>query len=282
MHLLSRGLYALAALLHMVLFAPNAYATSMGHSETATMPTMWIEEMTWTEIQGAMKFGYTNILIPVGGIQQNGPHLPLYKHRLIVRKNADAIARRLGNTLIAPVIDFIPAGNIESREGHMNFAGTVSMPAKVLADIIEYTVRSLSKHGFNQFFLIGDSASTQQVQEQIARALQKHGIQVLQVQDYYAIAAQTEWLRKQGIEPADIGGHAGLRDTAEFMAAAPNEVRDYQLGLIPKESLYQYGAWGNTSRASRTLGQQLSLLKVDMAIAQICREASTRPSNCRR
>ena len=282
MQFLRLYIYVLALFTCISSFAPNANANSMAYSETATMPTLWIERMTWTEIQGAMKYGYTNILIPVGGIQQNGPHLPLYKHRLIVRKNADAIARRLGNTLIAPVIDFIPAGNIEAREGHMNFAGTISMPGKILADVIEYTIRSLSKHGFSQFFLIGDSGNTQQVQEQIARAMQKKGVSILHVQDYYAIVNQLELLRKKGFSNEDIGGHAGLRDTAEFMAVSPGEVRDYQLGVIPEDSLYQYGAWGNTSQASRSLGLHLSKIKIDMAIAQICREAALRPSNCRR
>lgn len=270
------------AVLAGICFFPPAHANPVTYSETVNMPTLWIEEMTWTEIQGALKFGYTNILVPIAGIQQNGPHLPLYKHRLIVRKNADAIARRLGNTLIAPVIDFVPAGAIESREGHMNYAGTISIPSKVLADVMEYTIRSLNKHGFSQFFLIGDSGSTQPVQEQIAKAMHKHGIAVLHVPDYYDHAGQLELMRKQGFEDSDIGGHAGLRDTAEFMAISPDEVRDYQLGLIPKESQYQYGAWGNTSRASGALGEQLSQFKIHMAIAQICRDATARPSKCRR
>jgi creatinine amidohydrolase/Fe(II)-dependent formamide hydrolase-like protein len=260
----------------------HAHASSQGYSETATMPTLWLEEMTWTEIQGALRFGYTNILIPSAGIMQNGPHLPLYKHRLIIRKNAEAIARRLGNTLIAPIIDFVPAGNIEAREGHMSFAGTISMPGKVFADIIEYTVRSLHKNGFSQFFLIGDSGGAQPIQTQIEKTLQKQGLSVLHIEDYYALAAQIEGLRKHSIDASDIGGHAGLRDTSEFMLVAPDEVRDYQLGLIPQDSLYQYGAWGNTSLASKKLGKYLAQIKVDMAIAQICRNANPKPNKCRR
>lgn len=277
-------LYAslLVAMMAATAYAAPARANSLSYSESETMPTVWIEEMTWTEIQKSMKFGYTNIIIPIAGIEQNGPHIPLYKHRLVVKQNANLIARQIGNTLIAPVIDFVPEGNIESREGHMNFAGTISMPGKVFADIVDYTVRSLNKHGFTQFFLVGDSGSTQQVQEQIAKAMNKRDMSVYHIGDYYANAAQEEELRKQGFSADEIGGHAGLRDTSEFMSAAPRQVRDYQLGVIPRDSLYQYGAWGDTSKATRQLGQTLSKIKVDLAIAQICRDAKSKPGNCRR
>lgn len=258
----------------------SAQATASGFSETETMPTMWIEEMTWTEIQSAMNFGYTNIIIPAAGIEQNGPHMPLNKHRHVVRANANAIARQLGNTLIAPVIDFVPEGNIESREGHMAYAGTISMPNKVFVDVVEYTIRSLSKHGFKQFFIIGDSGSTQIMQEQVAKSLQRDDLAVYHIGDYYANARQEEWLRKQGYNAAAIGGHAGLRDTSELYAVAPREVRDYQLGVIPQSSEAQYGAWGDTSKASPQLGYSLAKIKVDYATAQICRVALVKPNNC--
>lgn len=257
-------------------------ASAQGFSESETMETVWIEEMTWGEIQGSMKFGYNNIIIPAAGIEQNGPHVPLNKHRLVVKNNANAIARRLGNTLVAPVIDFVPEGNIETREGHMNFAGTISMPGKVFADIIDYTVRSLGKHGFKQFFLIGDSGSTQQVQEQVAKALRKQGYAVYQIGDYYANVKQEELLRKKGYTAETIGGHAGLRDTSEFMAVAPGKTREYQLGVIPESDFYQYGAWGDTSRATPQLGKALAKVKVDLAVAQICRDSANKPNNCRR
>jgi creatinine amidohydrolase len=258
----------------------SAQATASGFSETETMPTMWIEEMTWTEIQSAMNFGYTNIIIPAAGIEQNGPHMPLNKHRHVVRANANTIARQLGNTLIAPVIDFVPEGNIESREGHMAYAGTISMPNKVFADIVEYTIRSLSKHGFKQFFIIGDSGSSQLAQEQVAKSLQRDGLAVFHIGDYYANPRQEEWLRKQGYDANVIGGHSGLRDTSELLGVAPREVRDYQLGVIPQSSETQYGAWGDTSKASAQLGYGLAKIKVDYATAQICRLAQQKPNNC--
>lgn len=262
--------------------APMPAQAQVSLMEADAMRSLRIEDLTWGEIQNAMKFGYTNVIIPTGGMMQNGPHLPLSKHHQIVSTNADSLARRVGNTLVAPVIDLVPAGNIESREGHMNFPGTISIPAKVFADTIEYTVRSLAKHGFSQFFLIGDSSSAQPVQAQVAKALRQQGIAVYNIDEYHAVQQQELWLRQNGLDAAAIGGHAGLRDTSEFMDIAPKQVREYQLGVIPEESLYQYGAWGDTSRSSAALGQKLLQIKVDYAAAQICRDAQVKPGNCRR
>ncbi|MCH2546126.1 MAG: creatininase family protein [Alphaproteobacteria bacterium] len=243
-------------------------------------PPVWIEEMTWTEIDGALKLGYTNIIIPAAGIEQNGPHIPLYKHRLVVRNNAEKIARILGKTLIAPVIDFVPEGNIESREGHMNFAGTISMPAKVFGDIIDYTVRSLSQHGFRQFYIIGDSGSSQQAQEQIAKSLRKNDYEAFHIGDYYANKAQEEFLGKHGFDEKSIGGHSGLRDTSEFMLVAPMEVRSKLLGVVPKDKLYQYGTWGNTAKANPQIGHMLSQIKVQAAVKQICEDTNIKSKAC--
>jgi creatinine amidohydrolase len=283
MHTSSICRYLLTLLAMLACIAGNGQpAKAQGFIEAEMMVSLHLEEMTWPEIQNAIQYGYTNVIIPTAGIEQNGPHMPLYKNRKIVRANAHTIARELGTTLIAPVIDFVPEGDIQKREGHMNYAGTLSMPAKVSADIIEHTIRSLAAHGFRQFFLIGNNSGIQPVQEQVAKALRKSGIAVYHIGDYYARDRQEEALRKYGYDANAIGGHGGLRDTSEFMAVAPDEVRTYQLGVIGQDSLHQYGVWGDTSKATSALGKALAQVKTDRAMAQICREAPQKPANCRR
>lgn len=39
----------------------------------------------------------------------------------------DAIARKLGNALVAPIVAFVPEGQHEPPTGHMQFAGTISL-----------------------------------------------------------------------------------------------------------------------------------------------------------
>src|SRR5579864_2199655 len=69
---------------------------------TAPLPdTVEIADMTWVEVRSAIARGYATVIVPSGGIEQNGPHMILGKHDYIVRANAERIAAQLGHTLVA-------------------------------------------------------------------------------------------------------------------------------------------------------------------------------------
>src|SRR3984957_12216710 len=76
---------------------------------TAPLPdTVEIADMTWVEVRSAVARGYTTVIVPSGGIEQNGPHMILGKHDRIVRAAATRIAAGLGHALAAPGISFVP------------------------------------------------------------------------------------------------------------------------------------------------------------------------------
>ena len=53
---------------------------------TAPLPnTINIADMTWVEVRSALEQGYTTVIVPSGGIEQNGPHMIIGKHDHIVR-----------------------------------------------------------------------------------------------------------------------------------------------------------------------------------------------------
>src|SRR5580692_6668944 len=72
--------------------------------------SVFIEELTWMEVRDALKAGKTTVIIPTGGVEQNGPYLATGKHNYILRATTEAIARKLGNALIAPIVPFVPEG----------------------------------------------------------------------------------------------------------------------------------------------------------------------------
>src|SRR5271156_5050527 len=72
-----------------------------------TLPdTLFLEELTWIEIRDQIAGGKIVAIVPTGGTEQNGPHMALGKHNIIVRHNAAEIARRLGNALVAPILPY--------------------------------------------------------------------------------------------------------------------------------------------------------------------------------
>jgi len=63
-----------------------------------------MEKMTSYEIRDTIAAGKTTVILPSGGTEQNGPGMAVGKHNFRVYANAQTIARRLGNALVASVI----------------------------------------------------------------------------------------------------------------------------------------------------------------------------------
>ena len=194
-----------------------------------TPDTVFLEELTWTEVDSAIASGSTTIIIPTAGTEQNGPHMVLGKHKYRINAGSERIARSLGNTLVAPAITYVPEGDIDPPSGHMRFAGTISIPQEVFELVLEHTARSLKQHGFTDILFIGDSGPNQGPQESVAEKLSREwsqeGIDVFHIGDWYKIGVFDEYLISQGANYEQIGSHAGLRDTSLLLAIAPEHVR---------------------------------------------------------
>ena len=69
------------------------------------LDSVWMEELTWMEVRDAIKGGKTTALILTGGVESNGPYLATGKHNFVLKVMGEAIARKLGNALVAPIRD---------------------------------------------------------------------------------------------------------------------------------------------------------------------------------
>ena len=67
------------------------------------------------DVRDALKAGKTNIIISTGGIEPNGPWLVTGKHNYVLHANCEAIARKMGNALCAPIVKYVPEGDIEKK-----------------------------------------------------------------------------------------------------------------------------------------------------------------------
>jgi creatinine amidohydrolase/Fe(II)-dependent formamide hydrolase-like protein len=118
-----------------------------------------IERMTHAEIYDAIhKQGKTTVLLYNGGTEQRGPHAVLGGHTFMARRTAEAIARQLGNALVAPVLAFSPAGS------HLNpkTPGSVDVSPDLYVKINEAVVASMVTNGFRNVILMGDHGGGQQ------------------------------------------------------------------------------------------------------------------------
>lgn len=164
--------------------------------------TVWMEEMTWMDVRDAIRAGKTTAIITTGGMEPNGPWLVTGKHNYVVHANCEAIARKLGNALCAPVVKFVPEGNIDPPTSHMRSPGTISMREETFRALLTDIVASLKMHGFKRIFLIGDSGGNQAGQRAVADSLNRlwnADPLVAHVQEYYTYAVVADFMEKNGL-----------------------------------------------------------------------------------
>jgi creatinine amidohydrolase len=219
-----------------------------------------LEDMTWTEVQQAIKSNSSAVIVPIGGTEQSGPHIALGKHNARIRVLAGKIAGRLGHTLVAPVLAYVPEGGITPPEGHMRFAGTLSVPREAFGGIVEGAARSLKQHGFKDIILIGDHGGYQPQLKTIADRLNREWsaspARIHFIEAYYQAAQKpyADALRSKGLSEIQIGTHAGSADTSLTMALAPQMVHP-ELFDDAAQRGPAAGTVGDPRKASLALGE---------------------------
>ena len=251
----------------------SALAT-LSLSAFAQVPdTVFIEELTWTEVRDAIKGGKTTVILPTGGTEQNGPHMVLGKHNFIIKYTSEQIARKLGNALVAPVVAYVPEGNLDPPSGHMRYPGAITLPNEHYMKLLEYAARSFRVNGFKDIVFIGDSGGNQDGMKQVSEALNKEwsgtGVRIHFVPEYYSGSGESfrDWLVSQGEKKEDIGTHAGITDTSQLMAIDPKLVRKDK--LADRGGFEGSGVSGNPTRASVAYGKKGLELKVERTVQRV-------------
>lgn len=232
------------------------FALMGAHGAMAAPHPVFLEELTWQEVRDAQQAGTTRILVPTGGTEQNGPHMVLGKHNIIVRHSAAMLAKTLGHTLVAPVMAYVPEGNITPPQGHMRFPGTISVREKTFEAVLEDTARSLKQGGFTAIYFIGDSGGNQQAQARVAEKLArewKDEARIATLDRYYGT-------------PAPHGSEA---DTARLLAVQPAAVRTQKITPHTDADYANTGAEGDARGATPAMGKAILSRQVEAAVAQI-------------
>jgi len=238
-----------------------------------TPASVFLEDLTWVELRDAIAAGKTTVIIPTGGTEQNGPIMVLGKHNYLVRYKAGEIAKQLGNAIVAPVLPYVPEGEIPGAKpaaGHMRFPGTITTPEDAYEKVLEYAARSLRSAGFLDIAMIGDSGGNQNGQKAVSELLNKEwagtGVRVHHVSDYYpgrgdAIAAAN------GMSQEAIGSHAGSQDVTSFMYINPGMLRFDKFALGKAND--GQGHVGDPRFATAIIGKLILEAQVEDAVKQI-------------
>jgi creatinine amidohydrolase/Fe(II)-dependent formamide hydrolase-like protein len=246
----------------------------------AAPATVFVDELTWPELRDDVRAGKTTVIIPIGGTEQNGPHMVLGKHNVRARALAGKIAQTLGNALVAPVVAYVPEGSIEPPTAHMRFPGTITVPEAAFEQVIASAARSFRLHGLRDIVFLGDHGGYQKSLTAVAARLNREWTgspaRVHAIIEYYRVAETTyaRALKSRGYRDDEIGTHAGLADTSLALAIDPGLVRTENLrqGATPGSA---EGVHGDPRRSSAELGQ-LGVDAIVTATVDAIRRATAR------
>ena len=101
------------------------------------------------------------VIIPVGSLEQHGPHLPIGTDFLNGLERAKLVAQRT-DVLVAPIL-FV--GNAPY---HLGFPGTVSLPAETIQKVYFEAAQSLMRHGFRRFLILNSHGGNRVISQYIA------------------------------------------------------------------------------------------------------------------
>lgn len=172
--------------------------------------SVWTEELTWMEVRDAIQAGKTTGLILTGGVESNGPHLATGKHNFVLKVMGDAIARKLGNALVAPILTLEPG----RPDGERVAPGSVVLSAATYRAVLTDMADSLRGMGFKNVILMGDSGGNQGAMKEVAAALdakyKASGTRFYFIPEYYDYASAQKFIKSNGIaEQIEVGASQG-------------------------------------------------------------------------
>jgi creatinine amidohydrolase len=261
-------------------FVPLLLAVAMPSAIAQAPQSVYLEELTWTELRDQVKAGTTTVLVPIGGTEQNGPAMVLGKHNVRAHVLAGKIAAGLGHALVAPVIAYVPEGSVTPPTAHMRFPGTITVSDAAFEATLESAARSFRLHGFRDVVFLGDHGGYQKNMKRVADKLDREWastlVRVHALDTYYRVVdgEYAQALKSRGFKESEIGTHAGLADTSLSMAVDPKLVRTERLHASKLGAAE--GVYGDPARSSADVGQLGVDLIVGRSIEAIRRELAAR------
>jgi creatinine amidohydrolase len=256
-----------------------------------------LERMTWPEVEEAIGQGIDSVLLPIGTIEQHGPHMPLDTDCFIAR-SLSTRAAELGaaeglRILVAPTL------NVTLSWYHMQFPGSLRLSTTTFLQVFREVCDSLVHHGLERIVAVnGHGGNVAALTVAVNHYFETTGRRVFLAQ-WWDLASdvlgqvegplihaeeaetslalalgQTVYEDRATRDAWDRG--AAVRDAGlPWTSLGRYELRPKGPGVIvPMDMLRDItasGVVGDATRASRELGEQM-VAAVVPRIVQVCKD----------
>lgn len=195
------------------------------------MAKVLYDEMSWPEVEEAAKEQRVP-LIPVGSLEQHGPHLPTKTDAFLAYEICKAAARRAVEAVVLPPVSY------GYNEHHLDFPATIHIDHETLINFVIAIGKSLAHHGFRRIIVVNGHGSNTAPMEIAARRITLETPAICASLTYISLAPQVFEL----LEGEDA--HAGELETSLMLYLAPElvdvskAVRDWS---FPKSKFIRWG-----------------------------------------
>jgi creatinine amidohydrolase len=243
------------------------------------------EEMTWKEVEEEIEVR-TPFVLPLGSIEQHGPHLPLGTDAFIPYELANRVGERRPLILAPPVL-YATYSRPRSGGGR-TFVGSTGVPDRTFGAVVAEVASDLFRQGFTRLFVLNGHF------ENASPAFESLQAAIDPVRDTHKAVLISWW---ELLGPRDIDGifgdafpgweaeHASLLETALMEALAPDLVRRelkqdggaprtlrYDVFPTPPETIFPTGIGWTARTATSELGESVAGLLVDRLTAALDEE----------
>jgi creatinine amidohydrolase len=174
--------------------------------------------LTWDEVNEAVRREQV-ILLPIGAIEQHGPHLPLDVDNLSVETVCLRAAEAASDLLL-----IMPAVHYGFNEQGLDFPGTISITEQHFIGYCYDICGSLARMGFRRILLVNGHGGNSALLEIVARLVTARTEALAATVDYYMLAKDTADQIRESPFPGGMT-HAGEFETSVYMALAPDLIK---------------------------------------------------------
>ena len=187
------------------------------------MNEIFLERMRSPEIGTAIKSGKTTVIVPCGAVEQHGPHLPLFMDAEHGTFLGAEVAKRLGNTFVAPTI------RVGCSDHHMSFPGTISLHTNTFNAVCHDYCVSLSHHGFRKICMLpshgGNFKPLDNILDQLNDAVKDDCKVVAYTNLIELVKTWKKVVHEENGLGNRVGGHADIAESSVMLFLHPELVK---------------------------------------------------------
>jgi len=173
---------------------------------------------TWIQVEESLRGNVKNkVILPLGSLEQHGPHLPLSTDTII----AEHIAKEVGKSCSDAFL--IPPLQLGCSDEHLGFPGTISLRNETLRNTIMDICSGLLASGFRQLFIVNGHGGNRAVLDATIAEMKRSlpGIQVYSFTTLDIAEQKFDGIRKS---EKRLVGHADELETSMMLAINPESV----------------------------------------------------------